>query len=173
MAGVFVTVECEATVIGCRSVRPELDASLPCVLALPGADHVLEGLPKDRWALLSSGDDTVARASLADAGLPAPATVIPSAVGTDPADHLDAAETLGVDPHMCLSFEDSADGVAAARAAGMQVVGVTTHDNAADLGAADFVVPSLLSVRVLGAHPFLVFEIDAIPDLGTHASRRR
>ena len=173
----FVTVECEATVMGCRSVRPQLDAQLPCVLALPGADHVLDRLPDDRWAMLSDHDDASTREMLTTAQLPLPAVVV-SVTGPDgdhfaPSDHVAAADALGADPVVCLAFEDTAAGVRAAREAGMQVVGVAVHDNADELAAADFVVPSLLSVRVLGAHPFLVFEVDAIPDTGTHAGRRR
>lgn len=38
-----------------------------------------------------------------------------------------AAERLDVPPHACLAFEDAVNGVVAARAAGMTVVGVTTN----------------------------------------------
>ena len=40
--------------------------------------------------------------------------------------YLRAAEVLHADPACCIVFEDSLTGVAAARAAGMRVAGVTT-----------------------------------------------
>lgn len=49
---------------------------------------------------------------------------------------LAAAESLGVLPEACVAFEDAINGVVAAAAAGMVVVGVTTNVGAADLAAA-------------------------------------
>jgi beta-phosphoglucomutase-like phosphatase (HAD superfamily) len=168
---VFATVECEAVVFGCRVVRPALAVGVPAVLALPGADHVLASLPAERWALLSDdvADEVVARFRAIE--LPAPPVVVSGAF--DATHHRAAIAALGVDPAVSLCFEDTADGITAARAAGLQVVGVATTAEPAELDDADLVVPSLLSVRVLGAHPFIVLEVDAVPDLGSGAGRRR
>ncbi len=169
----FTTVECEAAIFGCRTVRPEIAPDLPCVLAMAGADHVLDGIPADRWALLAAAHlDGVAERFTA-ASLPAPKIVV-TFDGDTSADHyLRAAEAIGTDPHVCLAFEDTPGGIDAAREAGLQVIGVSAHREPGDLGGADLIVPSLLSVRVLGTHPFVVFEVDAIPDVGTGAARRR
>src|SRR5579864_5307921 len=53
--------------------------------------------------------------------------------------YLRAAELLSVETHDCVVFEDSLPGIAAARAAGMAIVGVTTtHDS---LPGVDFEMP--------------------------------
>ncbi|MCS7314116.1 MAG: HAD family phosphatase [Bryobacterales bacterium] len=70
--------------------------------------------------------------------------------------YLEAARRLGVDPAGCIAFEDSPSGVAAARAAGAQVVGVcTTYEELPGVALAvrDFCDPKLepwLRSRVAG-----------------------
>jgi HAD superfamily hydrolase (TIGR01509 family) len=69
--------------------------------------------------------------------------------------YLAAAERLGVSPSGCVAIEDSPNGVAAARAAGMQVVGVRTSYTAhLSLDGAAAVVDSLAhlgsAARLLG-----------------------
>jgi HAD superfamily hydrolase (TIGR01509 family) len=61
--------------------------------------------------------------------------------------YLAAAAELGAEPEACVGLEDSETGVAAARAAGMTVVGVPSFPGI-DLGAAHLVVPSLTDPRV-------------------------
>jgi HAD superfamily hydrolase (TIGR01509 family) len=57
--------------------------------------------------------------------------------------YLAAARALSVDPARCIAFEDAANGVRAARAAGMHVAAVTTTTPAEVLreAGAEFVIP--------------------------------
>ena len=58
----------------------------------------------------------------------------------DPEAYLLGAQTLNVPPRHCLVFEDSPIGVAAAKAANMLCVALTTTNPPSDLEAADFII---------------------------------
>lgn len=47
----------------------------------------------------------------------------------DPAIYLHAAAKLNIDPEYCIAFEDSAHGIAAAKAAGMYTVGIMSSED--------------------------------------------
>jgi HAD superfamily hydrolase (TIGR01509 family) len=67
-----------------------------------------------------------------------------------PDGYLAAAAALGADPATCVALEDSCTGVAAARAAGMTVIGVPSFPGVV-LDGADLVAQSLRDPRVAAA----------------------
>ena len=98
------------------------------VVALPGARDILESLPLDRWAVVTSGTSDVARARIAAAGLPLPKfAVFGEDVGRgkphpEPFEH--GARLLGFHPHDCVGFEDTDAGLASVEAAFVRAVAV-------------------------------------------------
>ena len=107
--------------------------------AVPGAAGLLHALPGDAWAVVTSAGRELARARLTAAGLQIPQVLVCSEDTTagkpDPAGYLTASRLLGAAPADCLVIEDVPAGVAAGRAAGMPVVGITTTHPAAALAA--------------------------------------
>lgn len=120
-------------------------------VAFPGATALLAELPAGRWAVVTSGAARPTRHRLARTGLPVPEVLVGGddvPVGKpDPECFLLAARRLGVAPAAALVVEDSPAGIAAAHAAGMQALAVTTTHTAEQLTGADVVVPDLEAAR--------------------------
>ncbi|MEU1802624.1 HAD-IA family hydrolase [Streptomyces sp. NPDC019937] len=118
------------------------------VRLLPGTLDLLAGLPAERWAVVTSAGRALAEARLAEAGI-RPGLLITADDITrgkpDPEPFLLAAGKLGADPARCVVFEDAPAGLAAARAAGMRTVALTTTTSRAELEA-DIVVEDLSAV---------------------------
>ena len=99
------------------------------VAQVPGAAAFLDGLPLHRWSIVTSAPRVLAERRLAVAGLPIPPVLITAEEiergKPDPSCFRLAAQRLEVAPQRCLVFEDAPAGVAAARAAGAQVVTIT------------------------------------------------
>jgi sugar-phosphatase len=159
-----------------RAVRPELDAEaeLATLVAdettdnadteeIPGARALVSGLPPDAWAIVTSGLRDVATARLVASGVPIPRVMITAESiqrgKPDPDCYLKGAASLGVQPSDCIVVEDAPIGAAAARAAGMRLIALTTTHRADQLEPAEWILPDLtgLWVRVIertnGAHP--------------------
>lgn len=64
----------------------------------------------------------------------------------DPEIFLTAAKRLGLAPEECLVVEDAVNGVAAAKAAGMRCLALTTSFTKEDLSGADWFAPNLADV---------------------------
>jgi mannitol-1-/sugar-/sorbitol-6-phosphatase len=114
-------------------------------VALPGSAALLESLPADRWAVVTSATRVLAEVRLRAAGLRAPLLVTADDITRgkpDPEPFLLAARLLGADPARCVVVEYSPAGLAAARAAGMRSIAVLTTHRAAEL-TADAVVDGL------------------------------
>jgi len=116
------------------------------IAAIAGVAAFLGALPADRWAVVTSAPRELALRRIAAAGLPGPPRIIAAedvARGKPAPDcFVLAASMLGVSVHDCLVFEDAPAGIAAAEAAGADVLVVTaTHAHPMDTlhpGIADY-----------------------------------
>jgi HAD superfamily hydrolase (TIGR01509 family) len=126
--------------------REEIERS-PGLRPLPGARELIESVPANRFAIVTSGTRQLALARLRAAGLPVPEVLVTAEEvdhgKPDPAGYLRAAELLGVDPAHSLVLEDAPAGVEAGLAAGMTVIAVTTTNYAPELRRAHTRVPNL------------------------------
>ncbi|MBG6237838.1 sugar-phosphatase [Mycetocola sp. CAN_C7] len=124
-----------------RVLAPHLDAELATqeivarermdfsgLTTLPRTAELLNGLPSDSWAIVTSGTRTVAEGRLRAVGLPIPRVFVTAGDVTDgkphPDGYLAAARMLGVAPEDAVVIEDAVAGAEAARAAAMRCIGV-------------------------------------------------
>jgi len=154
LAGILDRPEGEAAGLSAALYELAVEEVERGVEPMPGAVELLHAL-RDAGTpvgLASNSRRVFLEAALAGAGLsPADFGVVLAA--EDVADpkpapelYLRAARALGADPRACVALEDSPTGVAAARAAGMTVVGVPSVEGV-EL-TADLVAPSLEDPRV-------------------------
>ncbi|WP_042049685.1 MULTISPECIES: HAD-IA family hydrolase [Aeromonas] len=124
-----------------RTLAPQLDLAQEVALlddleihhtgqaeALAGARPLLASLPVERWAVVTSASQRVARHRLRSAGLPLPVLLVGAEDvehgKPDPEPYLLAAEHLGLAAADCLVFEDAPAGISSALRAGCRVVQV-------------------------------------------------
>lgn len=120
------------------------------VVLLPGSADLLASLPAERWAVVTSASRRLAEARLGEVGVRPKAMITADDITRgkpDPEPFLLGARLLGVDPERCVVFEDAPAGLAAARAAGMRTVALTTTHQRSELDA-DVVVGDLSEVSV-------------------------
>lgn len=160
-----------------RLVAPHLDAEkeaerlaaveiadIEGVVAIEGASRILKGLPEGVWTVVTSGSHDLAWARLTRVGLPVPETLVS---GDDvrhgkpaPEPYLVAAQRLGKAAEKCVVVEDAPAGIEAARAAGMQVIGIAATHCREELECA-VVVDRLSALRILvGEANRLVIQIE-------------
>jgi sugar-phosphatase len=123
------------------------------LVLLSGVKVFLEGLPPERWAIVTSATRRLLIARLAAAGLPVPERLISADIvergKPDPEPYLKGAAVLGFSASECVVFEDASNGVRAGVTAGCRVVGVlgTTPREELLAAGASWLVESLAGVK--------------------------
>jgi len=119
---------------------------------LPGVKALLESLPPERWAIVTSATKRLMLGRLAVAGLPVPSRIISGDMvergKPDPEPYRRGAALLGARPEECVVVEDAPSGVGAGVAAGCRVLGVLGTHSREELRAADWVAASLEGLAV-------------------------
>jgi sugar-phosphatase len=156
---------------GCRSIdtvarlRPDLSAEAENkiiedmevedtegITVLPGVLKLLAALPSDRWTVVTSATERLARVRMAAGGIPVPERFVAGEQVTQGKPHpqpfLAGAALLGFAPEECVVFEDAASGTKSGRAAGCTVVATTFSHPIEVLDAADYLIEDVTGVEV-------------------------
>lgn len=136
------------------------------LVTLPGVKHLLEGLPKDRWAIVTSATKRLTVRRLEVAGLPLPERLITADMvekgKPDPEPYMRGAALLGFENSECIVCEDAPSGIGAGKAAGSRVIGVLGTHSLEELEQADWVVESLAGVKVTASAEGLELSISSV-----------
>ena len=164
-----------------RILRPDLDpedelkvieeielADNEGLTVLPGVLALLAALPADRWTVVTSATERIARIRLAAGGLPVPEHLVTADRVTrgkpHPEPFLAGAALLGVSPVDCVVFEDSASGAEAGRNAGSTVVATTFSHSAEALAAAHYLVRDLTGISVESNHGEIALQLTPLAE---------
>jgi sugar-phosphatase len=149
-----------------KSLRPDVDADealrviediemedMADLTVLPGVKTLLESLPLERWAIVTSATRRLLLGRLQTAGLPVPERIISGDMvergKPDPEPYRRGAALLGLRPEDCIVVEDAPSGVGAGVAAGCRVLAVLGTHTVEELSEANWVVSSLDEVIVV------------------------
>ena len=164
-----------------KELKPDLDVSEGLRLiedmeiedvadleVLPGARKLLESLPAERWAIVTSATYRLLLGRLRAAKLPVPERIISGdrveRGKPDPEPYRRGAELLGKAPEDCIVVEDAPSGVGAGAAAGCRVLGVLGTSSEAVLRAAgvSWLVRSLEDVTATAGSQGLTLRLNTI-----------
>ncbi len=146
-----------------RLVAPHLDAEIEGpkreaaeaadtegLKAFAGAQELLQAIPDERWAIVTSSKRPTALRRLKHVGLPIPKVLVTSddvARGKpSPEPYSLAAKLLGFCASRCIVIEDAPSGFESARAAGSKVVAISSNQQR----LADFTVARLADIAFTG-----------------------
>jgi sugar-phosphatase len=124
------------------------------VLALPGALSLLQAIPQQRWAVVTSATRALAEVRLRAAGLPIPKHLVTASEllrgKPFPDPYLKGAEVLGMAPADCVVAEDAASGIRSGKTAGTRVLGLRTTSTDDELltAGADWIADDLSALSL-------------------------
>ena len=124
------------------------------IVPLAGARELLESLPPDRWALVTSCARPLADVRLKAAGLPIPEKKVTcddvQHGKPDPEPYLKGAALLGIPASRCIVFEDAPAGIRAGKAAGALVIALrsTSTDPELEEAGADWIISGYSALTV-------------------------
>lgn len=116
------------------------------VIPLPGAMELLQALPPERWAIVTSCTRPLAHVRIGAAGLPKPKHLVTAddvlRGKPNPEPYLKGAQILGVAAKDCVVLEDAPAGIRAGKASGARVLALRTTASDVELqeSGADWIV---------------------------------
>ena len=134
------------------------------VYQVEGAREILESLPPNRWAVVTSGVRAVAEFRIRLTRLPMPAVMVCaeeiSRGKPDPEGYLTAAARLGVAPADCIVIEDAPAGIESAHNAGMRAIAVASTYPAERLREAEAIVSTPTHLTFTGDGDQILIGVD-------------
>lgn len=123
------------------------------IVPIRGALELLASLPADRWTIVTSADQELARARLAVTGITPP----PKMVGGDdvqdgkphPAGYIEGARRMGYAPAQTVVFEDAVAGIVAGQVAGARVIALATGHPGEIPEGVEW-IPDMASLKFIG-----------------------
>ena len=124
------------------------------VIPLPGTLELLQAIPPEKWAIVTSCTRRLAEVRIAAASLPTPKYMVSSTDITNgkphPEPYLKGAKLLGATGAECVVIEDAPAGIRAGKAAKAYVVALRTTSSDAELreAGADWIVKDCSELSV-------------------------
>ena len=137
-----------------REVERREIADTGGVVPLPGALQLLQTMPLENWAIVTSCTRPLAFVRIGAARLPQPIHIVTATdvlhPKPDPEPYIKGAQLLRVAPEDCLVLEDAPAGIRAGKAAGARVLGLRTTASDAELrqAGADWIVNDCSELEV-------------------------
>ncbi|MBS1839305.1 MAG: HAD family hydrolase [Acidobacteria bacterium] len=141
------------------------------VVPLPGAMELLQVLPLNRWAIVTSCTKRLAYVRIRAAGLPEPRVMVTSDDIThgkpDPEPYIKGARALSFSTRDCIVMEDAPAGIRSGKGAGARVIALQTteRDELLHAAGADFIVRDCSAMKLVSAasNGKLVFGLENRP----------
>ena len=138
------------------------------VVPLPGTLELLNRLPSERWAIVTSSTRALAEVRLRAAHLPRPALFITASDVTHGKPHPEpyhkAAECLGFRSATCIVVEDAPAGIKAGRSAGSRVIAFPTTVPVTELQKAgpDWIIENCGALALQSVNGQLNFQLQEL-----------